>query len=659
MVYVGTPPDDEFDLGYYRDAGYIDPHLPVAASGNDFSGEGFYTRVPSYTHCEPATRATYLNWLEHRESTQFSDKFVILYFIGLERRFFFDRSTRSEKLAIVAEAERLVNIYGYSAPTETTLWKFISIGKLILGLSQDVKPTKFRLQHPCYTAVIAAIGMQANDEKCLDGQLFFDWYVVETQFNVTVLRIFPEFKALFISLFNERYPKGMALPIPKDNMFTGYQTLSFNFLLDIKHYIGYVGDVTRDFMPYSVADDIAEEAVNSLEKFRRFLGKIPERRAQLAAHVLLPTQIRNQFPCEEADRISSWTRRRAHRHELVRFKEVVENVERVSVERITKAQTIKIIDKLAGLLIGLAPDPRFTMYNVKLDDKVLLYRLPESTASFNEISDEYWNTFRQLAVSCFVVYANSPMHVSRQVSLPSFTSNKKLTPAEQIRLTVHFVWMSKVPPVLQMLRQNVKVLPQSAKQELASVALSAAVVDGNVPPQRVESVKKIYKLLELDVADVYSDLHSHTVAEGPVVVRPESKTQQTFEIPAESEDRTEFRLDSERIDSVLDDTVRVSAVLGEVFADDEQSVEDIQHDNTEEIFLGLDNRHASLILELIQRNHWKDEEFEQLAGRFNLMPGGALETLNEWAFDKFDEPLMEEYDGYNLNHEVVEHLETR
>ena len=657
MVYLGTPSDDDFE--YYRDVGFIVPQFPVSEPGDDYLGNGFYSDPPNYARCLPETRATYLDWLVERNSTRYSVKFAILYFTGLERRFFFDHSTRAEKISIVEEAERLWEIYRDDSYADNLLQTFFSIGKLILGLDQDVQPTKSRYRHPSYTAVLSAIGIMANDKKPLNGRWLFNWYVINSRFNATIHRVFPEFRALFISMFDERHPKGMLLPIPEDDAFVGYRSQAFQYTVDLIRYIGYVGTLSdeSDSVLFSVADDIAEEAEISLNKFGRYLGKHPERRAQLAAHLLLPARIRDQFPCQEAQRISSWVQNRLQRGGVIRFAEVVEIAEGEAVERITKAKTIKIIDKFADLQIRITPDPRLTNYSLKLEDQVIIFRYGGEYQSFEQPGEEYWNTFRHLAIACFVIFSTNRRAISEHVVLNRLFSEKNLTLAEQHNLIAHFTWMNIVKPTLQMLRQNLKTLPQSAKQELAPVALSAAVFEGYVPPQRVDAVKKIYKLLDLDVSAVYGDLHSHSIGDEPVAVRSDSGTQQIFEIPAAGEKPTSFSLDSERIDSVLDSTDRVSAVLGEIFADDSQTPEHDQHDSVDELFLGMDNRHTSLIQELIKRSHWNDEEFKQLAGQFKLMPGGALEMLNEWAFDKFDEPLLEEYDGYNLNQNVVEQLE--
>lgn len=71
---------------------------------------------------------------------------------------------------------------------------------------------------------------------------------------------------------------------------------------------------------------------------------------------------------------------------------------------------------------------------------------------------------------------------------------------------------------------------------------------------------------------------------------------------------------------------------------------------------GLDPKHSMLVEQIIQREHWTDEEFSELVSNQGLMPSGALEVINEWAFEKFDEALLDQYDGYDVSPDIAEAL---
>ena len=655
MVYVGVP--RSVDNPYVGEIGIINPNLPVGDFGNDFAGEGIYTNPPDYSMMEEDSRATYLNWLADRSNTNYSARYVMLYFTGLEVRFFFDRSSRSEKLLILAEAQRLLEIYGSSNHINRILRHFIGMGRLILKLDLDVEPETGNY-HPCHSAVLAAIGRKVDARQPLNGKWMLNWHVVNTKLSSAVRRVFPEFKALFISSFDEDYPNGMKADIPDEYFMPMYRSVSFQFPLELSDYMEFVSDLSLASDLLEVASHTADNVEQELEKFTRYVGKDPERRKDLAAYLRLPERIRNQFPNDKAKELLSWAKKVIRNNPVIPFADVVEKVHGTAAESVTRSQTTKIIDTLAGLFIGIAPDPRFTKFNLKLEDSVIVHKIDHTIERWNSVSENYWSVFRQVAVVCFVIQAASRIATSEVLVFDNLISHKKLEAHELERMLIYRNWMLSVPPALPMLRQNLKARFPFEHEELVPIALSMAVARGHVPPERVEAVKKIYKLLNLNDADVYSDLHSQTSGGKPVVFLSESQSKQFSDVPAAGENISKFELDSKRIDSVVRDTAQVSEVLGEIFSDDGHTPEGNQPVIEDGLLPGLDKQHALLALEMLQRDRWENEELQQLAGRFNLMPAGALETLNEWAFERFEEPLIEEYDGYNLNLDLVERLET-
>jgi hypothetical protein len=50
---------------------------------------------------------------------------------------------------------------------------------------------------------------------------------------------------------------------------------------------------------------------------------------------------------------------------------------------------------------------------------------------------------------------------------------------------------------------------------------------------------------------------------------------------------------------------------------------------------------------------WAKTDFDSLARACGVMPGGALDAVNEWAYDRFDDPILIEQ-GEQL--EVQTHL---
>ncbi|MNE33427.1 hypothetical protein D3C80_1270960 [compost metagenome] len=58
-------------------------------------------------------------------------------------------------------------------------------------------------------------------------------------------------------------------------------------------------------------------------------------------------------------------------------------------------------------------------------------------------------------------------------------------------------------------------------------------------------------------------------------------------------------------------------------------------------FEGLDAAHADLLGAVIDGGGLDRGTFDARAKALKLLPDGAIETINDWAFDRFDEPILE------------------
>ena len=103
----------------------------------------------------------------------------------------------------------------------------------------------------------------------------------------------------------------------------------------------------------------------------------------------------------------------------------------------------------------------------------------------------------------------------------------------------------------------------------------------------------------------------------------------------------------------------MSSILGQIFQEEES-----EDDDGEDIavigdeFAGLDEKHSAFLGELISRPHWDVQEYNLLASQFRLLPQGAVETVNEWSFNRFGDLLIEEGDGFSINSEVSSEILT-
>ena len=71
---------------------------------------------------------------------------------------------------------------------------------------------------------------------------------------------------------------------------------------------------------------------------------------------------------------------------------------------------------------------------------------------------------------------------------------------------------------------------------------------------------------------------------------------------------------------------------------------------------GLDPATARLAAELVRREHWSELEFEALARRHRVAPGGVCQSLNAWSDKTFGEAIIEKDGDYAVNAAVVDRL---
>ena len=446
----------------------------------------------------------------------------------------------------------------------------------------------------------------------------------------------------------------MPVPVSKRTLRAQYRAASSDFVSDLEEYIGQVPDISRISRPLNVAKTIVDDATDALDRYSRFLGRNPDGRGTIEAHALLPQRLWPLFPCQEVDDLRRWAEGIIDAGGRVPVVEVIERLENAHPEKIAKRRLTDAADALARLSIGMAPDPRFALRSPKYGEPVVLFRLPEGVTVLDEVSSRYKSILVAVAVGSFVAQADDAIASKEHDQLiDMIDAAEELPGAERARLRANLDWMMAVAPDLALFRRHVKELPNDISQELGKLALALAASDGVVSAHEVSALERLYRTLGLETDGIYSAIHTLISRDEPVTVLPSGDREEGFAIPSRPDDSSTVNLDAERIASVMANTERVSSILGAIFQEDEpeeemaEAMEDVDHG-----FTGLDARHSAFLGELLVQPHWEQDEYETLARQFQLMPAGAVETLNEWSLDHFDDLLLEEGQGFSVNQDI-------
>ncbi|MDQ1248819.1 MAG: hypothetical protein QG597_3193, partial [Actinomycetota bacterium] len=280
----------------------------------------------------------------------------------------------------------------------------------------------------------------------------------------------------------------------------------------------------------------------------------------------------------------------------------------------------------------------------------------------------------------------------------------ELTLQERARLHAHLRWLGKAGAKLTGLRARIDTLTMAQREVIARFVVRIAAADGIIAPTEVTTVTKIYKLLGMDPATVPAALHGAAApvrprpAVEPVVVRP-GTTSGSYIVPARPRGRhscptsnapgTTLELDPALIEAKLAETSAVAELLTAIFTDDEPPTPfagpppagpaeqarggptypasgDRRADTAPaapepgasagDDVVGLDTAHTRLLRALTQRPTWSRADYEDLAERSGLLPEGALDRLNEAAYELLGEPLLEGDDPLSINDDAAQEM---
>ena len=639
----------------------IVPTLPVAASGPDISGDGM-PYWPGYSEISPSARAAYLDWLATGRSDQrYGVGHVFLYFYGLERRFFMDSPDLYERRLIINEVDRLLQIYGDHRSVRRYFESFVDAARACLASDEELETKLWTTAgYELPLGLRVALGRMAADGLPMDADWALSWYCAHPDYalRTAASRAFSEFRALFRILFAERHPAGMKIPLPKRTLRAQYRAASSEFEVGLEEYIGAVPDISRITQPLNAARNLVEEATDSLDKYSRFLGRNPNGRGTIEAHILLPERLWHVFPNPEMDSLREWAGEIIDAGGLCPVEAVVERLEGAAPESIGKRQLTDAADALARLSVGLAPDPRFALRSPKRGEPVVLFNLPEGVTRLEAVSGKYKSLLVSVAIGSFVAQADESVSESESNALAAaIDRDPGLSGGERSRLKANLRWMMAVRPDLSLLRRHLRNAPCETSHEMGQIALSIAASDGVISGREVAALERLYSAIGLKTDGIYSALHTLASADDPVTVIPPAEGQPGFAIPPRPDPENQLSLDADRVAAVMTNTARVSALLSEIFQDEEREEEPVEElGQAENEFGGLDEKHAAFLGELISRLHWGEEEYRKLARQFRLLPDGAMETVNEWSHERFGDLLIVEDDGYMINIEIKDEI---
>jgi len=207
-------------------------------------------------------------------------------------------AAEEERRVLIAETERLLSIYGTNRSVRRYLTAFLEVAHLVMEPARVIEPRFERSGYGTPLDMRIAIGRMVKARQPLSADWLLGWYATDppTQFRTPARRAFPEFKALFSQIFDNRFPHGLKMRVPKRHLRATYDAASGAFSADLGPLLGEIPDISGTTVSLRTAREIADEATDALDKYSRFLGRNPEGRGTVEAHALLPKSLWELFP---------------------------------------------------------------------------------------------------------------------------------------------------------------------------------------------------------------------------------------------------------------------------------------------------------------------------------------------------------------------------
>jgi len=670
MLYVGSRAMR--GDGHGAEPALIDPSLPVDWKRPDIQGVsmGYW---PAYHDISPAARAGYLSWLlDGRRDPRAYIGYVFLFFYGLERRVLVDLTNHPddpEIPAIAQEVRRLVTIYRDNGSFQRYGTRFLDLLDTVTARTAPLSPPDWQTMEPSWplpSTVRVAIGRYIAAGQPIPAE----WALVllrtygEISLRTPAVRCADEFDELFCARYRARFGDGMVVQPPAARIEVDYYPSSGGLRGEYRRRLGDMPDVCAASSAIHALRDLAGECTDALDAYSRFLGRNPDAADDPAAAGLLPDELLASHGGPALTSLRTWAHdQTAQGAAVVGIDDVVQRWAPGRDAKLAKKDAVSLAGLLAKFGVGVEPDVRFSGKTPTPGSKVVLFPLPDGAPAAP--SPQYAAASVLVHLTAVVASADGTVGDDERLHLARhLEASLNLDAPERARLEAHLQVLTTDKASLAGVKARVDGLDASRRAAIGEFLVDLAAADGAVTPGEIGTLTKLYKLLGLDEANVYSTIHALGTDSGPVTVRPADTTNTGHAIPpAPATPSGAVVLDADKVRARLAETATVTALLADIFTEDEPAATPTAKTTPARAAAsgvsveGLDAAHSALADTLRSQASWARAEVEVLAADLDLpLLDGALDRVNEAAMDCCGEPLVEGEDPLEINDYAAEEL---
>lgn len=656
LVFVGSKPE-----GLSHDfACLIDPSLKVADTGDyRMRTMGYW---PQYSNISDEARHSYLKWLSSGKNDPEADiGFVFLYFYGLEKRYFdfipsaipseFDMSEIHDELKI------LKSVYGT---------KNKSFGKYLDAFLEIVNVTTINEKlyclefpnlvrneksTPLYLRVL--IGQAMRDQCPLNFSLLKFWISFDTNFNLSDVPTKLEAQTWFWHIietdFRYNHPAGVIVPDSNSVLRIDYHPASPPWTSESMITMSFdnVPDMTKVSDLHGQLQGYIDNAVKTFEPLKKII-RYSRNTSTDELFLMLPAKY---WKAPVLDKLSMLLDRSLESTEILYGSDFIDIFS--ATKGLSNQIFTQVVNQLAQTYgVGIIPSAEEFVVAPTSSDRLILYKIiNEDNASLIDVA-----IYKQLQyvadttveLAAIVAHADDIFSVAEfECICAQIDSWIHLSANDRLRLKLKLKLLQLQPRALITIKSRLNNLLPEDKMKIGTIIRHLIFVDGGNLQQAEQLIGNIYSLLEI----------SEVMARDSVV-------KDDLVTPV-------FTLDREKIAELQKESQQISVMLGAIFEDEQKTEHEHAVEATEvsvplafadtenekiELLKGLDKVHAQFLTTLITRSEWSRSDVEAISRKLGLMTDGAIERINDAAFEQFDISLVEGDDPIEINVDLIENL---
>ncbi len=656
------------DFGRSIEPSLIDRSLPVTSVSRT-SGLPYW---PWYERLTPEQRFIYLQWLAtDRTKLPPEDGYLFIYYYGLERRALVDEADYG---LIVTEAYRLKRMHSKQSPSRSG-GSFQNYCSAFLWFLVARKPEKLELEH--IKTLVKATASWSEDSLAAAlawfagrNQPLPSWmaYVLAeqsplSQRSVVIRRVGKEFRELFARRYEAELGQGLLLRTSKRESTVSYRPASGALqpmTIRVPNPLG----VSSQFRHLP---EIWNECIPELRKLSSVARQGGMAALTPEAWEALPAELRSQveYPLSipvyqlitESTDEQGWVQLPASR--LAALMEIQER------PRLTLKQS-ELISRTAEYAgFAIEPDARLTGQR---------YDWNEPITAFPQAYEGEPDTKRYGGAACILRLGMEIAEADGEVQeeelariVGQIETGFQLNDHEKRRLEALKSLLLKTGSDVKRLGARLqRVLPADGCRTIGRLLVAVAGIDGVITDDELAALRRCYRALGLpaDLLQATLDECAPGATDEPVTVMQGQPAVRGEAIPPPPGKPQGVQLNRELIMKIMSETREVSIMLAEAMSvndaePDEAVIQELvtvvtiepatalaEQEQTSAATLepalpdGVPARYAGLFVAITAMDRWARIDADALAREHGHMLAGAIEAINDWAFERLGTQLI-------------------